>query len=142
LKVSHLILVAGCLIIYSVFTGILVFYYLSSWFICLLILIFLGGVIVLIAYIVTLAGNDKIDKININLVYWGFFSSLSYFLFIFRISNYNIGVKIVNNLELFRFIYSSNNSSITIFLIIYLLVTIICVVKLVKLERGPLVKRL
>lgn len=39
-------------------------------------------------------------------------------------------------------LYSLNNYRLSIFLIIYLLITIICVVKLVKFERGPLTKRL
>lgn len=39
-------------------------------------------------------------------------------------------------------LYESSNMSILIFLMVYLLLTIICVVKLVKFESGPLIKRL
>ena len=39
-------------------------------------------------------------------------------------------------------IYENINFFIMMFLILYLLLTLICVVKLIKFEYGPLVKRL
>jgi len=39
-------------------------------------------------------------------------------------------------------LYDSINSLSLVFLILYLLLTLICVVKLVKFEYGPLIKRL
>lgn len=39
-------------------------------------------------------------------------------------------------------VYEQSNSRLTIMLILYLLLTILCVVKLVKFEKGPLVRRL
>ena len=39
-------------------------------------------------------------------------------------------------------LYEYSNRRLSIFLILYLLITIVCVVKLVKFEKGPLVGRL
>ena len=39
-------------------------------------------------------------------------------------------------------LYESSNFTLLLFLILYLLLTLVCVVKLVKFESGPLIKRL
>merc|ERR1712237_294372 len=97
----------------SIIIGIIVIKITLSWFFYLLVLVFLGGVIVLIIYINTLAINEKFFFIKINL------------------SNF---ISII--------LYESMNSVSLLFLILYLLLTLICVVKLVKFEYGPLIKRL
>merc|ERR1711902_469536 len=101
------------------------------------VLVFLGGVIILIIYISTLAANEKF-MIN---------RSFNYLIFILilllrRIILYNYSNKSTYNFRIVINLYEYSNRSISIFLIIYLLITIVCVVKLVKFERGPLVGRL
>jgi hypothetical protein len=111
----------------------------TPWFFYLLVLVFLGGVIILIIYIRTLAANEKfiipkstryLGLILIIIIRGFLFNSYNYI----NKSSYNI--RIVINL------YEYSNGSLSIFLITYLLITIVCVVKLVKFERGPLVGRL
>merc|ERR1739846_235111 len=101
------------LIISSIIIGIICIKINLSRFFYLLVLVFLGGVIILIIYINTLAINEKFYFYKIN-----FSNSIS-----------------IN-------LYESINFLSLIFLILYLLLTLICVVKLVKFEYGPLIKRL
>merc|ERR1712133_64966 len=104
-----------------------------------LVLVFLGGVIILIIYISTLAANEKfiIPKFNRHLIF-----ILIFFMSRFFINCYNYTIKSSFNSRIVINLYEYLNRSTLLFLIFYLLITIICVVKLVKFERGPLVGRL
>ena len=109
-----------------------------SWIFYLLILVFLGGVIILIIYIRTLSANEKFsNKNNTNIIF-----IIIFLLTILLNSNFINNSFIFINYNFINHLYSSLNISSTIFLIFYLLITIICVVKLVKFEKGPLIKRL
>ena len=137
---SHPISLGLILVILSLITGAFLIKIRISWFFYLLVLVFLGGVIVLIIYIRTLAANEKIFfKVTNKMVIFTF-SSLIILLFLLLEKNLkiktSIGVIVAGSL------YECSNISTLIFLIIYLLLTIVCVVKLVKFESGPLIKRL
>ena len=54
--------------------------------------------------------------------------------------NFFIKINLSNFISII--LYESMNSVSLLFLILYLLLTLICVVKLVKFEYGPLIKRL
>merc|ERR1712112_546078 len=110
---------------------ILVFY--------LLVLVFLGGVMILIIYIRTLAANEKfiVPKSSRYLIF-----ILVFLLPKFFSNYYNYTIKSSSNSRIIINLYEYSNISISIFSIFYLLFTIVCVVKLVKFERGPLVGRL
>ena len=108
-------------------------------FFYLLVLVFLGGVMILIIYIRTLAANEKfiIPKSSRYLIFILVFLFSRFFL-----NYYNYGIKSSSNSRIVINLYEYSNISMSIFSIFYLLITIICVVKLVKFERGPLVGRL
>merc|ERR1711996_66753 len=95
--------------------------------------------IVLIFYMSTLAANEKfiIPKFNRYLIF-----ILIFFMPRFFINCYNYTIKSSFNSRIVINLYEYLNRSTLLFLIFYLLITIICVVKLVKFERGPLVGRL
>merc|ERR1712179_901974 len=114
-SLSHPIRLRISLIIMAILARIITFTINSSWFFYLIILVFLGGVIILIIYISTLAANEKYKNI-INFI---------------SINNTAVGI-----------LYESSNFTLSLFLILYLLLTLVCVVKLVKFESGPLIKRL
>lgn len=63
------------------------------------------------------------------------------FLFLFILKK-NIFFKINNSNFMSIILYENMNFYLLLFLILYLLLTLICVVKLIKFEYGPLVKRL
>merc|ERR1712226_5870 len=110
-----------------------------TWFFYLLVLVFLGGVIVLIIYMNTLAINEKF-------LFYKVKTKSAYFLMVLisiQILFYtNISIKVCATSSISINLYDSINMINLIFLILYLLLTLICVVKLVKFEYGPLIKRL
>ena len=104
-------------------------------------LVFLGGVIILIIYIRTLAANEKFRRVPVSYNILGLITTVR--LFILVIFKYkNILHFIRRNNTAVGIIYEASNFSLLLFLIIYLLLTLVCVVKLVKFESGPLIKRL
>ena len=66
LDLIHPISLGIVLIFYSLIIGIMSIIFSTPWFFYLLVLVFLGGVIILIIYISTLAANEKfiIPKFN------------------------------------------------------------------------------
>merc|ERR1711950_58759 len=116
-----------------IFTEILRFLFLDFFF--LLMLVFLGGVIILVIYINTLIINEKIFSVKLT-------KSLSviiirrFFFFLRKNTFYKISINRFRAI----IIYEKINFFLLVFLIIYLLLTLICVVKLIKFEFGPLIK--
>merc|ERR1712126_92967 len=133
---SHPISLGIIIIIMALNIGLWAFY-IYSWFIYLLVLVFLGGVIVLIIYMSTLSANEKFSPNNIYLGTLLFCTPI-----IFSNSNLLVSVNIRDNINIITHMYESKNVSILSYLMIYLLITLVCVVKLVKFEDGPLIKRL
>jgi len=137
---SHPISLGLMLVILSLITGAFLIKIRISWFFYLLVLVFLGGVIVLIIYIRTLAANEKIFfKVTNKMV---IFTFLSLIILLFLLLEKNLKIKTSIGVIVAGSLYECSNISTLIFLIIYLLLTIVCVVKLVKFESGPLIKRL
>jgi len=139
LKLTHPISLGIVLIFYSLLIGVTAITFRAPWFFYLLVLVFLGGVIILIIYIRTLAANEKFIQPE--------FPRIIIFIMVgiivrFMLTNYNYGNKSSHNIRILINLYEYSNRRLSIFLITYLLVTIVCVVKLVKFERGPLVGRL
>lgn len=139
LRLTHPISLGIILIFYSLLIGGTTILFRTPWFFYLLVLVFLGGVIILIIYIRTLAANEKfIIPGPINYL----IPIVAMLVRIFLLSNYNYIVKSSLNIRIVINLYEYSNRRLSIFLIIYLFITIVCVVKLVKFERGPLVGRL
>jgi hypothetical protein len=135
----HPISLGLVLIFYSLLIGVARIMIRAPWFFYLLVLVFLGGVIILIIYIRTLAANEKFRAPTSFRVF------ILIFIIIgasFTIISYNYRNKTSFNINIVINLYEYSNGSLSIFLITYLLITMICVVKLVKFEKGPLVGRL
>ena len=129
------------LIIVSLIISRLTFSINISWFFYLLVLVFLGGVIILIIYIRTLATNEKFYVFRLK------FKILILVLSVLcaRLTNLLVFIsfdKIPPHNFIPNILYEAINFNSMLFLILYLLLTIICVVKLVKFEAGPLIIRL
>ena len=138
---SHPIRLRISLILIAILARIISLWINSSWFFYLIVLVFLGGVIILIIYIRTLAANEKFRRISINYNTIGIILMVR--LSILMVLKYkNILQFIRRNNTAVGIIYEASNFSLLLFLITYLLLTLVCVVKLVKFESGPLIKRL
>nr|BAD19001.1 NADH dehydrogenase subunits 6 [Neocalanus cristatus] len=137
---SHPISLGLSLVVLALITGFMVMKMNISWFFYLLVLVFLGGVMILIIYMSTLAANEK------------FFTRMSYskLMLYFLVSIIPLcsatskfsSMKLSVGIMAAGTLYECSNMSILMFLMVYLLLTMICVVKLVKFESGPLIKRL
>ena len=139
LYINHPISLGFILIFYALATGLLSLMLSSSWFFYLLVLVFLGGVIILIIYIRTLSANEKffIPYTRVSPLLVILFTLTLGFLY-----EFNKSTSLRSSSCFISNVYEQSNSSLTLVLIIYLLLTILCVVKLVKFEKGPLVSRL
>nr|QBB87164.1 NADH dehydrogenase subunit 6 [Helicana wuana] len=123
-------------------------YNFSFWFSYILFLVFLGGMLVLFIYIASLASNESF---SFSLTSFFLFSILT-FLFIFALlfldplmissncsslspssPSYHLSTPFVIN-----WIYNSPSMIFTIFIVSYLLLMLIIVVKIVNLFKGPL----
>lgn len=107
--------------------------FIRSWFAFLVFLIYIGGILVIFAYFLALTPNQQIsyDIILYSLISIATFSSLVYLL----------DIKIPT-LTLFSqgssLLYIKTNAPFLILLALILLLTIIIVVKLTNLSKGPL----
>jgi NADH-ubiquinone oxidoreductase chain 6 len=109
-----------------------------SWLSYILFLIFLGGLIVLFIYITSLASNELIHtKIETHITVVLVISFIL-FLIILNINfQYNIR-ETLSTYKTFYFIYSWNSMAVIITTIIYLLLTLIIVVKVSNKFEAPI----
>lgn len=108
--------------------------YLSSWIAFLVFLIYIGGIIVIFAYFVAIAPN-----IPINITWPSIFSISTLILLILfiRTNPFKPNSTPIHSIILNTF-YSIEHIETLILLALILLLTIIIVVKLVSLTKGPL----
>nr|YP_009642769.1 NADH dehydrogenase subunit 6 [Aiolocaria hexaspilota]QCO91582.1 NADH dehydrogenase subunit 6 [Aiolocaria hexaspilota] len=128
-------------IIMSMIMGLLS---LNFWFSYILMLIMIGGLLVLFIYMTSVASNEKF-KFNMILLLF-FLFMISWFLMkIIFLNKYQLNFDMNNellknmyfNLNMNKFI-SFPNSNIFILIMFYLLVTMIAIVKITKVNFGPL----
>jgi len=137
---SHPISIGLILVLLSILRGGILIKINITWFFYLLVLVFLGGVIVLIIYMSTLAANEKFF-LSISTIKTGARGAARLAVGIGLYQKY-ASRKISPGGIVASVLYEGPNISILVFLIFYLLLTLVAVVKLVKFESGPLIKRL
>lgn len=125
--------------------------YKNFWFSYILFLVFIGGILVLFIYVTSLASNE-IFSLSIKYTYVIiiiFFISILIILIIDKNllllytnleinSIVNINSYITENSITIYKLYNYPNNLLTIFLMNYLLITLIAVIKITKLHKGPL----
>lgn len=133
LRINHPVIFSLILVFISLILSIFLGKLINIWIFYLLVLIFLGGVIVVILFLVSICSNEKFFKISFKINFFILiFLLFNCFLSIINEINFNIIIKLYIIENVIRFI---------IFCLI-LLVCLISVVIIRKLEYGPLVKRL
>lgn len=138
LQTFHPLSLAINLILTCFFIGGLLIKITISWLFYLLILIFLGGIIIVVIYIASLAANEKLPPIIIP-PQRNFLLVLSFFLFIFDFGNF---YKTSSSFSFAGDPYGLFFAPILIFCFGLLFLAIVRATNLIKLEEGPLVKRL
>lgn len=143
-----LILIFQTLLI-SLLSGINAF---NFWFSYILFLIFVGGLLILFIYVISLASNEIFNfslKIFLNkTILFILFIFFIYFLDLFLINFFNKNLEIIKleNLkiltlesrEILNKIYNFPRRIITIILIIYLFLCLIAICKIINIFEGPL----
>nr|QXG19079.1 NADH dehydrogenase subunit 6 [Drosophila anomalata] len=124
----------------------------SFWYSYILFLIFLGGMLVLFIYVTSLASNEMFN-LSIKLTLFSTSTLLILLIISFLIDKNSISLFLMNNemesifnqnsyflensLSLNK-LYNFPTNFITILLMNYLLITLIVVVKITKLFKGPI----
>nr|QNE85475.1 NADH dehydrogenase subunit 6 [Haematobosca stimulans] len=123
----------------------------SFWFSYILFLVFLGGMLVLFIYVTSLASNEMFSfSIKLMLISCMIFFILMLTLYFMDknllLQYYNIEIQSISNLNSFIMenslslnkLYNYPTNLLTILLMNYLLITLIAVVKITNLFKGPL----
>nr|QIV24637.1 NADH dehydrogenase subunit 6 [Rhipidocerus australasiae] len=131
-------------ILIALITGLLNYNY---WFSYMLFLIMVGGMLVLFMYMTSIASNEKF-KFSSSMLYMIMFMMILTLSFMFMdnfLYNMNLFMYDLENQEMLTENqmslnkYFNNPSSLILILILsYLLITMIMVVKITKIEYGPL----
>nr|AYB71586.1 NADH dehydrogenase subunit 6 [Platorchestia sp. AKP-2018] len=130
------------IIIMATLISVLIFsLILSSWFSFLLIMIFLSGMMIIFIYISSLASNEILFHVNNMFI---FPLVLLYMIYNYKqMMNMNSNNNLVPSLPSYSFemmykVYTPSIYAFTIFLIIYLLLALIVVVKNSSMKQAPL----
>jgi len=137
---SHPIILIAVILSQSLLICLLIWIKIKiRWFSFILFLIFLGGLMVLFIYISRLASNEKFYiKFNTFTNSLAVSFSLTLIFIIFNFNTSNLKSEWINIDSLFKEIYSISIFSPTLITIIYLLLTLIVVVKVRSKYEGPL----
>jgi len=110
----------------------------TRWFAFILFIIYLGGLIVLFIYIVSLASNEKFfSRIEINHLF--LFSLLvASLILIYRKNTPDLIFLKTNFTSGVFLIFSKNNIKLTLYRILYLLFSLIVIIKICNKYQGPL----
>ena len=139
LKTSHPVRLGGLLVAVAVTNSIFLGKLLSSWLFYILFLVFLGGVIVVLLFMVLICRHEKFFYVErVNGVYYGLAVLLVYPFMVWEMGR---GIRF-SGLNLTLRLYQSEIILTFIIFILILVLCLISVVKIRRLESGPLVKRL
>nr|AML25916.1 NADH dehydrogenase subunit 6 [Staphylinidae sp. BMNH 1274216] len=127
-------------ILISLITGLL---NMNFWYSYILFLIMIGGMLILFIYMTSIASNEKFKfspMISLTLMITMFTSILTLFMNYFYWINFNtemLSSTMLFSISLNKFINNPSNF-ILFMIIIYLLITLIAVVKITNIKHGPL----
>ena len=94
----------------------------------------------LVVYMTTLAANEKfIMPVNYSKVTLMVGAGIR--LVVFLIKAIETAVTLSPVISIVAVLFDGSNITIYVFRILYLLVALVCVIKIIKLEKGPLVVR-
>nr|ASY98038.1 NADH dehydrogenase subunit 6 [Heterochaeta sp. JZ-2017] len=119
---------------------------LSFWFSYILLLIYLGGMLILFMYVTSLASNEMFLYSNKTFLSTLWFPSIYIIINYFNIYNPTNFYENMNNSLSLIFIpnnfllkmYNQPINLITILIVCYLFLTLIAVVKIIHIHKGPL----
>nr|WPS93609.1 NADH dehydrogenase subunit 6 [Aviostivalius klossi bispiniformis] len=112
----------------------------TFWFSYILFITFLGGMLILFIYMTSLTNNEKFS-FSWKLL-WGILlmtiCNMNYPLLNLNLDSYKNDMIQFNNLNILNKLYSFPNNLITLMMIIYLLISMIVVIKISNKFMGPM----
>lgn len=139
IMVSHPLTIGLILIVQTLIIAFFSRLFLPSfWFSYILILVFMGGLLVLFVYVSTLASNEQI---NISPPYLFIFLTLLIFLVLLLIWTPREIFTLTDNSQLdysYSWIFSLPLISLSFFLIVYLFIVLVAIVKITKFWGGAI----
>nr|AXS65445.1 NADH dehydrogenase subunit 6 [Coleoptera sp. 20 KM-2017] len=130
---KHPLSVGSMLLIQTIFTSLLTsFFLLNSWFSYILFLVMIGGMLVLFIYMTSIASNEMFKFSFKMLLIILMFPS---FMFIPEFSHKILTFNIYYSLQKY---FSYPNNILLLLMIIYLFITLIAIVKIINIKKGPL----
>nr|QDA21724.1 NADH dehydrogenase subunit 6 [Deielia phaon] len=117
----------------------------STWFSYILFLVFLGGMLVLFIYMTSIASNELFKKSLYSLVFIIMFTVIIImplmfmdpFMILSPITEYLMVNKSLLKMMMAP-LYNNPSSAITIFMVMYLFLTLLVIVFVTKFNKGPL----
>nr|YP_009744753.1 NADH dehydrogenase subunit 6 [Phyllodiaptomus tunguidus]QIG86763.1 NADH dehydrogenase subunit 6 [Phyllodiaptomus tunguidus]UDF84351.1 NADH dehydrogenase subunit 6 [Phyllodiaptomus tunguidus]UDF84403.1 NADH dehydrogenase subunit 6 [Phyllodiaptomus tunguidus]UDF84416.1 NADH dehydrogenase subunit 6 [Phyllodiaptomus tunguidus] len=134
--VTHPLNLSIMLMLLCLFISLIMLKLSISWVFYLLVLMFLGGVMILITYMVSIASNEKALAFNVSPL------MIFFLLFFFLMNDEHSTLKQSSTSFFVSPLMEKEFGTLLIFCFCMLLFALISVVKLIKLESGPLSKRL
>nr|YP_009828721.1 NADH dehydrogenase subunit 6 [Empoascanara sipra]QJC14418.1 NADH dehydrogenase subunit 6 [Empoascanara sipra] len=111
----------------------------TSWFTMVTFLMMIGGLLIIFMYMSSIASNEKFKiKINFTMIIFIIFMISDELLLENQLSEtQEILLSYNNDLSLIK-MYNTKSMIMTVMMVLYLLITMICVSKIVKHHEGPL----
>nr|QAY82213.1 NADH dehydrogenase subunit 6 [Coccinella transversoguttata] len=145
LFIKHPLSLGFNILIHTIMTSILMGMFSTNfWFSYILMLIMIGGLLVLFIYMTSIASNEKFKfnyKLLIIMTMIFIFIIINILFYNKFLLNMNLSNELINmnnfNLNLNKFI-NFPNSNMFIIIMLYLLISMIAIVKITKTNSGPL----
>merc|ERR1711915_437347 len=137
-KAHSPVYLAGLLLLFSGMSSLFLGKLLISWVIYFLFLVFLGGVIVVVLFIVSICNNEKF-------IFYPTSHPELFLVLLFGLLFFNSSEKLSGGISQFQLsytLYDRSNTAVFMYLMLFLLLCLVRVVRVTKKEYGPLVKRL
>nr|UGS80344.1 NADH dehydrogenase subunit 6 [Hemicaecilius smithersi] len=123
----------------------------SSWFLYMLILIFIGGMLILFIYVTSIFPNEKFIFNQSKTIFFSIFMTLTIIMFMMYLYFLNTNFYFFESYSSFMMkehlilsptkkFFSSQTSFMLIFLVNYLFFCMIVVIKITNFQQGPLRK--
>nr|AFQ62129.1 NADH dehydrogenase subunit 6 [Trinodes hirtus] len=117
----------------------------TSWMSYIMFIVMVGGMLILFIYMTSIASNEKF-KLSLNLTVLQLITSTSLIIFMMKnkkilmIENQDMlnTLKNMTTSSLMNKFFNFPSSMMTVFLMMYLLITLIAVTKISSIQKGPL----
>nr|YP_009740846.1 NADH dehydrogenase subunit 6 [Atractomorpha psittacina]YP_010987353.1 NADH dehydrogenase subunit 6 [Atractomorpha lata]QID03860.1 NADH dehydrogenase subunit 6 [Atractomorpha psittacina]WOL43054.1 NADH dehydrogenase subunit 6 [Atractomorpha lata] len=154
IKINHPMSMMMIIIYQTLFIGLMTGNFMESfWISYILILTFLGGMLVIFVYISSIASNELFN-LNLNKTMMFGFITMSIFMSLIIVeyimisdifknketSSMNLSIDIMESTSSLTKIYNYPSFMITIMMMVYLLLTLIVVVYITNINKGPIRK--